>query len=280
MINEIPSIDYFLRMIIRPVFLLLLSCIALPACKPEQEEIPADEGKIIVLMYHRIVEDTPENLYERSLRDLESDIKYLITNNITIIDFNDLGSVLTGNKKSYGNSAIITFDDGDCSWYSLVRPLLERYRIKATFFLWTDMIGKDSFISWEEVENMSHYAISPGIRPFTFGSHSCSHPFLHQSRDSFSTNEDYNSFLDYELGASRQIIEKHTPGSVQVFALPYGDGAGDSDIIDAAIRNGYEFIRTSIWGTIDTPSTDPFLIPCLPMLDSTDPELIGAYLGL
>lgn len=266
-------------MIFRTAFVLL--CLLLPACEPGQNEIPGTEGKIIVLMYHRIVEGTAGNLYERSLNDLESDIMYLINNNIRIIDFDELGSALSRKKMPSGNSAIITFDDGDCSWYSLVRPLLARYRIRATFFLWTDMIGKDSFISWEEVENMSHYAISPGIRPFTFGSHSCSHPFLYKSKTGFSTGDEYNSFLDYELGTSRQIIEKHIPGRVKVLALPYGDGAGEAEIISAAKRNGYEFIRTSIWGAVvNNAETDPFLIPSLPMLDSTDPELIGTFLGL
>jgi hypothetical protein len=142
------------------------------------------------------------------------------------------------------------------------------------------MIGEDSFLSWEEVEVMSHYMVSPGIRLFTFGSHSCSHRYLYQSIYDFPSSEEYNAFLDYEFGISKQTIEKHTPGSVVVFALPYGDGAGESDIISAAQRNGYQFLRTSVWGAIENPETDPFNIPSLPMLDSTDPQLIGTYLGL
>lgn len=265
-------------MIIHLAFLLLY--LSLSACKPESGEDPAGAGKIIVLMYHRIVDGTAGNLYERSISDLESDIKYLKDNNINIIDFAELGTVLSGGKMPSGNSAILTFDDGDHSWYSLVRPLFAKHKIKATFFLWTNMIGEDSFLSWEEVEGMSHYMISPGIRLFTFGSHSCSHRYLYQSIDEFHSSEEYNAFLDYEFGISKQTIEKHTPGHVRIFALPYGDGAGESEIISAAQRNGYEFIRTSVWGAIENPETDPFIIPSLPMLDSTDQQLIGTYLGL
>lgn len=265
-------------MIIHLVFLLLY--LSLSACKPESGDDPAGAGKIIVLMYHRIVDGTAGNLYERSISDLESDIKYLKDNNIDIIDFDELGTVLSGGKMPSGNSAILTFDDGDHSWYSLVRPLFAKHKIKATFFLWTNMIGEDSFLSWEEVEGMSHYMISPGIRLFTFGSHSCSHSYLYQSIDEFHSSEEYNAFLDYEFGISKQTIEKHTPGHVRIFALPYGDGAGESEIISAAQRNGYEFIRTSVWGVIENPETDPFIIPSLPMLDSTDQQLIGTYLGL
>lgn len=277
MIKELPY-RKFTRMIFRLAFLLLY--LSFSACKPETEEDPAGEGKIIVLMYHRIVDGSAENLYERSISDLESDIKYLKDNNINIIDFDEMGTFLSKGKMPARNSAIITFDDGDHSWYSLVRPLFAQNKIKATFFLWTSMIGEDSFLSWEEVESMSHYTISPGIRIFTFGSHSCSHSYLHQSKNEFSTPGEYNAFLDYEFGISKQTIEKHIPGSVRIFALPYGDGAGESDIISAAQRNGYEFIRTSVWGAIENAGTDPFRIPSLPMLDSTDPQLIGTYLGI
>lgn len=275
--NELPY-RKFTRTIILLVFLLIH--ISFPACKPEAGDDPTGEGKIIVLMYHRIVDGNTSNLYERSIGDLESDIKYLSDNNINIIDFDELGLVLSGGKMPAGNSAIITFDDGDHSWYSLVRPLFAKHKIKAAFFLWTNMIGENSFLSWEEVENMSHYTINPGIRLFTFGSHSCSHRYLYQSKNEYPTPEEYKSFLDYEFGSSKQIIEKHTPGNVRVFALPYGDGAGESEIIDAAKRNGYQFIRTSYWGAIENTETDPFFIPSLPMLDSTDPQIIGTYLGL
>ncbi len=276
MINKLIY-KILIRTILLEFFFLNLS---LPACKPDYAENPTGEGKIIVLMYHRIVNGNAGNLYERSISDLESDIKYLKDNNIKIIDFDELALILAKGKMPSGNSAIITFDDGDHSWYSLAMPLLAKNKIKATFFLWTNMIGEDSFISWEEVEIMSHYTVSPGIRLFTFGSHSCSHPYLYQRKAGFSSPEEYNGFLDYEFGISKQIIEKHTYGTVRIFALPYGDGAGESDIISAAQRNGYNFIRTSIWGAIENTDIDPYCIPSLPMLDSTEPQLIGSYLGL
>jgi len=231
-------------------------------------------------MYHRIVKGEATNLYERSLENLEADLKYLNDNNIKVVSFSDLERLSTSASMPEGNSAIITFDDGDASWYTLVRPLLLNYHMKATFFLWTLMMGRDSFMTWEEVEDMSHYARQNGDRPFTFGSHTFSHSYLLMNKDGFSTSAEYNSFLDYELGRSKAIIEEHTPGSVEILSLPYGDGAGDTEIISAAERNGYKYIRTSIWDAIKDSNQDLFVIPSLPMLDSTEPQLIGTYLGL
>lgn len=249
-------------------------------CSREDDPQPEPEGKIIVLMYHRIVNGEASNLYERSLANLEADLIYLRDNKIKILSFSDLNTFKESGKMPEGNAAILTFDDGDNSWYTLVRPLLLTYKIKATFFLWTNMIGRDSFITWPEVDDMSHYTLPDGEHPFIFGSHTYNHRYLLQSKSSFTSNEEYAAFLDYEMGRSKEIIEEHSPVLVEILSLPYGDGAGDTEIIMAAKRNGYNYIRTSIWGAIENADQDLFIIPSLPMLDSTEPEFIGYYLGL
>jgi peptidoglycan/xylan/chitin deacetylase (PgdA/CDA1 family) len=258
-----------------------LICLTLiTGCSPEHDPEPEAPGKVIVLMYHRIVKGDASNLYERSLENLEGDLKYLNEHKIKVLNFSDLEAIKASGSMPEGNSAILTFDDGDSSWYTLVRPLLLSYQMKATFFLWTYMMGSDSFVTWEEVEDMSHYTLINGERPFTFGSHTYSHQYLLKKKDGFASSAEYNSFLDYELGKSKEIIEDHTPGSVTALSLPFGDGAGDTEIIAAAQRNGYKFIRTSIWEAIENSSINLFEIPSLPMLNSTGSELIGTYLGL
>lgn len=262
-------------------FCLIIAVLpGLYGCSKQADPIPLEKGNIIVLMYHRISEGEATNLYERSLSNLESDIKYLQDNKIKVIAFSDLETIAAKGEMPDGNSAIFTFDDGDGSWYTLVRPLLLRYNIKATFFLWTYMIGHDSFLTWDEVSDMSNYTLKNGERPFVFGSHTFSHSYLYRNKGNFASESEYNSFLNYELGRSKEIIEEYVPGTVDILSLPYGDGAGDPDIIAAAKRNGYKFIRTSIWNAIKSPDIDLFKIPSLPMLDSTEQELIGEYLGI
>ncbi len=262
------------------IFYAILLLLYSSGCSKKEDPLPSEEGKIIVLMYHRIVNGEPANLYERSINNLEKDLKYLKDNKIKVLDFNDLEIFSESDKMPAGNAAIITFDDGDHSWYTLVRPLLLKYNMKATFFLWTYMIGHDSFITWNEVEDMGNYVLPGGEHPFTFGSHTYSHQYLFRNKDGFANETEYNAFLDYELGESKRLIEKHTYGSVTVLSLPYGDGAGNPEIISAVQRNGYKFVRTSVWGAIDDPDINLFAIPSLPMLDATESDLIGYYLGL
>jgi hypothetical protein len=264
----------------KPIYILLIiSIIIITGCSQNNDPQLVDEGRVIILIYHRLVQGKAANLYERDVEDFKADIEYLEKNRINVISFCDLMNISVSGKMPSGNSAIITFDDGDDSWFNLAQPVLKKHGMKATFFLWVQMIGRDSFISWNDVELMSHYTIEGGVKPFTFGSHTFSHPYLFGRKSGYADQNQYNVFLDYELGESKRLIEMHTPGKVEILALPFGDGAGDTDIITAADRNGYKCIRISTPGTISDADADLFTIPALPMLDDTKEDLIGYYLN-
>jgi peptidoglycan/xylan/chitin deacetylase (PgdA/CDA1 family) len=256
---------------------LLLLLLAVTGCGHEPE--PEEAGEVIILMYHRISAGAPENLYERSVADFESDLVWLNDNNVSVIDFTELDKIVSGEKKITSDAAILTFDDGDHSWYTLAMPLLKQYRMKATFFLWTSKVGMNSFLTWDEVEIMSHYMDNSGENPFAFGSHTASHQYLLTMKSALGAGTAYDAYLDEELGGSKRMIDAHIQGSVKAFSLPFGDGAGDADIISAAQRNGYSYIRTSERGVTGAAGTDFYRLPSLPILDDTDPELIGTYLS-
>lgn len=261
--------------------LLLLSVFALIAgCSRLPDPEPVDNPRVVILMYHRITEGEAGNLYERSSDDFDSDLKYLKENNIRVISFSELDEIVSGEKELITHAAIITFDDGDHSWLTLAAPLLKKYRMQATFFLWAGKVGMDSFLSWDEVRLMSSYINNSGERPFTFGSHTMSHQFLMTMKAAFGGGEVFAEYLDEELGGSKILIDKHITGNVEALALPYGDGAGDPDIMAAAIRHGYRYIRTSERNVTGSSATDLYRLPSLPMLDDTPQELIGNYLGI
>jgi peptidoglycan/xylan/chitin deacetylase (PgdA/CDA1 family) len=256
------------------VFLVIAACTRLP--DPGLVENP----RVVILMYHRITEGDAGNLYERSAEEFERDLLYLRENNIRVIDFNELEAFVSGEQELTTNAAVITFDDGDHSWYTLAAPLLKRYRMKATFFLWASKVDMDSFLGWEEVERLSCYTLDGGVRPFSFGSHTMSHQYLMSMKSAFGGGEAFQAYLDEELGGSKVLIDRHIYGSVEALALPYGDGSGDEDIIAGARRHGYSFIRTSERDVTGITDADLFRLPSLPMLDDTDQELIGTYLGI
>ena len=259
----------------RLLLTIFFAFFVLSGCERSGEPDAQLPGKILVLMYHRITPGVPADEYERSVTSFEGDLIFYKENNINVLSLNDLQNIVTTGKMPPGNSVILTFDDGDQSWYNYVRPLLIKYKIKATFFLWTAMMDQNSFISWDQVSEMSRYTLASGEKPFVFGSHTYSHAFLLQEKADFPTLEQYESFLDYELGVSKSVIEEHVPDAVTALSLPYGDGEDDPDILAAVVRNGYKFVRTSRWGNIpDASSLDLLNIPSLPVLDTTSVRFI------
>ena len=265
----------------RKILLVFITCFLIfSGCSKIKDPIYPDDPKIVVLLYHKISEGEADNLYERNRTNFENDLNYLIDNNISVIDFNDLQTIKQSGKMPAGHSAIITFDDGDKSWYDIAVPLLKRYGMKATFFLWVEKMGSNSFLSWQDVQYISNITYDGGIKPFVFGSHSYSHQYLLAGKSNFATAADYSLFLNWELSRSKELIGEHSPGEVKILALPYGDGAGDSEIIATVQRNGYNFIRTSRNAVIGSVSDlDLFNIPAFPVLNSTGSDEIGYYLN-
>lgn len=259
--------------------LLVVTTLA-AGCSKIPDPDPVENPRVVILMYHRISAGEAGNLYERSSAEFEKDLVYLKQNRIRVIDFNDLENIVSGVENLTTHAAVITFDDGDHSWYTEAMPLLRRHRMKATFFLWASKIGSDSFLDWDEVEIMSSYSWDGGTRPFSFGSHTMSHQYLMTMKAALGGGEAFQAYLDEELGGSKILIDSHIHGTVEALALPYGDGAGDADVITAARRHGYRFIRTSERNVTGSPSSDLFRLPSLPLLNDTDQELIGTYLGI
>lgn len=262
----------------RAVIYLLFILPIVSGCSHEPD--PVDNPRILILMYHRITEGEATNLYERSAADMEKDLRYIYDNNIRVIDFPELSRIASGEIKLETHAVLLTFDDGDHSWYNRVVPLLKKYNMKATFFLWAAKIGANSFLSWDEVELMSNYVNDEGVRPFAFGSHTMSHQYLLAMKTDLGGGEAYEAYLDEELGGSKRLIESHIYGRVDALSLPFGDGAGDADIIAGVQRNGYSYIRTSEYGAEETSAINLLRLPSLPILDDSESDIIGTYLGI
>jgi peptidoglycan/xylan/chitin deacetylase (PgdA/CDA1 family) len=192
------------------------------------------DPKLLVVMYHNIVYGRTGNIYNRDLYNFEHDLVAL-KRNYTITDFSELIYGMATNSLQT-DQAIVTFDDGDLSMYGIVFPLLKESGIKATFFLVPNFIGEVGYMSWDQIREMANYRDAKGHRQFFFGSHSLTHRPL----ESLSKEVIFN-----ELSQSKRIIEQMIGYPVEVLALPFGSGAGDTVIIETAREIGYRAIRTS-----------------------------------
>ena len=63
---------------------------------------------------------------------------------------------------------ILTFDDGYESNYTELLPILEARGMKATVFMVANSIGREKYLSWEQLKDMQHRGIE-------IGSHTANH---------------------------------------------------------------------------------------------------------
>ena len=203
--------------------------------------ITREDPTIVPVLYHNIVFGRTGNMYNRDIYNFELDLLFLMKN-YHIISFHDLYDLSTGQNKLTGDATIISFDDGDLSMYAIVYPLLKELGIKATFFIVPNYVGTVGYMNWDQMREMAQYRTPEGKRLFFFESHSLRH-----SRLGELSEED----VRYELSESKRIIEEELGDTVTVIALPFGSGAQEDHVMLAALKSGYNMIRTSTPGAIN-----------------------------
>jgi peptidoglycan/xylan/chitin deacetylase (PgdA/CDA1 family) len=110
-------------------------------------------GNAVVLMYHRIANlrfdpwqlaVTPEN-FERHLE--------LLSRRFNLISVKELITQI-GSGNIHPNSVCISFDDGYADNFINAKPLLQKYKCPATFFIASSFIQERSQFWWDELQSI------------------------------------------------------------------------------------------------------------------------------
>ena len=124
-------------------------------------------------------------------------------------------------------SLVITFDDGWADNYTNVFPILKEYGLTATIFVVTGFTGKENYMDWSQLREMSETGIS-------IQSHTVNHKPLAQ----LSKSE-----VEYELETSKKTIEDHLGTQVNFLSLPHG--VFNDKVLGMAQEAGYQAVCTS-----------------------------------
>ena len=112
---------------------------------------------------------------------------------------------------------VLTFDDGWKTQYSDAFPVLQQLHLTATFFIFSQPIGRDrGYMTWPEIKELQ----AAGM---TIGAHSRTHPKL----------TDASVSLTDEVSGSRQDLQRNLGTAPDLFAYPYG---ARDDRTAAAVR--------------------------------------------
>ncbi|CAA9496803.1 MAG: hypothetical protein AVDCRST_MAG44-515 [uncultured Sphingomonas sp.] len=177
----------------------------------------------------------------------------------------------------------LTFDDGYANFYTQVLPILKRYRVPATVFVVTSLVGSEhppAFdgwsvkhggrldpdawrpMTWDQLEQ----CLASGL--VTVGGHSHRH---------LKAPECTPELLIEEASRSREILVSRF-GEVETYAYPYGSsrlGYVPDAYVEAVAAAGYRLAVTYDLGRV-TGQTDPFRMPRIEAHGVDGPAIIRA----
>ncbi len=156
----------------------------------------------------------------------DAEMNYLGTAGYHVVQFSDLENYFENGIALPQNPVIISFDDGWSDQFTYAFPILEKYHYAATFFVFTNAIGRHGFLSWDNLQTL----VSDGM---TIGSHSESHPYLTHITDP--------KILWNEISDSKQVLQDHLGITVNEFAYPFG--MYNASIIALVQKAGYRSAR-------------------------------------
>lgn len=217
-----------MRYIMQFVYCLIFTVLASAAMASEKVNIP-------ILCYHNLsmkpgsMNMTPEKF--------ESQIKYLKDNGFTIIPLKEAAEYLQGKRSSLPKKAIvITADDGWQSDYTYMLPIIKKYNIPVTLFIYPQTIseGKNA-LTWDEVKKLQQTGL------FDIQSHTWDHPNFKQAKKRMSPAK-YESYVQNQLTKSKKILEEKLNIQVSYLAWPFG--IYNDDLEKQAAAAGYEMAFT------------------------------------
>ena len=111
-----------------------------------------------VLTYHRFSRNNPGKLTVTA-EAFESQMKYLKDNGYHFITLAQLIEFMEYKRALPPKAVAITIDDGWRSFYKIGLPILKQYSIPATLFVYTDFIGGNKAMTWQQVKSVADSGI-------------------------------------------------------------------------------------------------------------------------
>ena len=178
--------------------------------------------KVPVLMYHA-VSDNPwgDTTLFVSIKNFELQMKYLYDNGYTPLFLNEIDSA-----KNYDKPIIVTFDDGYKNIYDYAYPILKKYNVKSSFYLITDWMDGETYITPEMAVELDKSKL------FEIGVHTKTHVKL----ETLDYDTQYNEIIE-----SKNTLEKLLNKKITTIAYPYG--SYNTDTINIT-KNAFDYAVT------------------------------------
>ncbi len=279
----------FVIVVLVAAAVLLISGCAGVKGKPEEASVfpspsflPYDKGGIrpdgyqlvTILTYHDIREK-PRSPMQITPEAFEEQMAYLKNSDFQVITLEDFFEFINLKHGLPEKSVVITFDDGWRAVYTKAYPILKKYGLPATVFIYTDFISpyNRGALNWKILKEMSDNGIDVQV-------HSKTHGMGIPWKKRGETDADFRKRLEQELLLPKKLIKQHLGKDPKYIAYPYGQFS--RALIKAARSYGYEGGLTVVGAKVEggvimtkrgNPSfVNPFEINRIQILSGTSLE--------
>jgi peptidoglycan/xylan/chitin deacetylase (PgdA/CDA1 family) len=189
------------------------------------------EKKVPVLCYHRFGAEITDSMTIKNSAFSEQ-MEWLKTNGYTVIPLDTAMQYEQGKIKSIpAKSVVITVDDGHKSVYTDLAPIVKKYKIPVTLFIYPSAISNAKYaMTWEQLHELE------STKLFHVESHTYWHPNFKHEKKKLSP-EEYAKFVDKQLGGAKKKLEEHMGHEIKYLAWVFG--IYDDELLIDAKRAGY-----------------------------------------
>ena len=220
------------RYTIKGLSLLLLSIVLLTPVSAEEKNYPDNAPvQVPILLYHRFG-PVAADVMTVTTPVFMSHLEYLRANGYSVIPLRQLVDYYLGKGPPPSpRSVVITADDGHKSIYTDMLPLVKKYRIPVTIFIYPSAISNASYaMTWDQIRELKKTGF------FDIQSHTYWHPNFKKERERLSSSA-YEKFVDMQMRKSKAKLEKEFDTRIDMLAWPFG--INDDFLIAKAAEAGY-----------------------------------------
>jgi peptidoglycan/xylan/chitin deacetylase (PgdA/CDA1 family) len=206
---------------------VVLSCLQPAYGGPDTEAVVS----VPILLYHRFGPVVADSMTVTT-PVFESHLKYLRDNGYTVIPLRQfVDYLLKKGAPPPPRSVVIVADDGHESVYTDMLPLISKYHVPVTLFIYPSAISNASYaMTWEQLRGLKKSGL------VDFQSHSYWHPNFKKDKKKMAPAE-YEKSLQMQLRKSKERLEKELNVKVDMLAWPFG--IYDDELVRKAAEAGY-----------------------------------------
>ena len=186
-----------------------------------------------VLVYHNF-DPIKKGIMTLSTHRFEEQMQWLQDNHYHVIPMQELVNYLQGKTNALpSKSVVITDDDGRKSVYTYMLPIVKKFNIPVTLFIYTSVISKEPYaLTWEQLKALQQTGL------FTIESHTIWHPNFKQEKKHYS-EKSYEAMVTKQLAGSKKILDEKLGIHVTLLAWPFG--IFDHYVMQQASKVGYTY---------------------------------------